>query len=83
MAFAGFSIFFVLLGIIVLQLLVKFQIPLDAFSFTFILYNFSVSSSSMHTSDAHGVALRCAWQQCGHCDNVCKNSGILVCQPNT
>ena len=44
MTFAGFSIFFVLVGIIVLQLLVKFQIPLDAFSFSFMLYNFSVSA---------------------------------------
>ncbi|DBB12702.1 TPA: hypothetical protein ACH3X3_005479 [Trebouxia sp. C0006] len=42
MAFAGFSIFFVLVGIIMLQLLVKFQIPLDAFSFSFMLYNFSM-----------------------------------------
>ena len=46
MAFAGFSIFFVLVGIIMLQLLVKFQIPLDAFSFSFMLYNFSVSFSA-------------------------------------
>lgn len=45
MAFAGFSIFFVLVGIIMLQLLVKFKIPLDAFSFSFMLYNFSVSAS--------------------------------------
>lgn len=83
MAFAGFSIFFLLLGIIMLQLLVKFQIPLDAFSFTFILYNFSVSSSSMHTSDACVVALERAWPSCIHCDNVCKNFGILACQPKT
>lgn len=47
MAFAGFSIFFVLVGNILLQLLVKFQIPLDAFSFTFMLYNFSVCNCAM------------------------------------
>lgn len=61
MAFAGFSIFFVLVGIITLQLLVKFQIPLDAFSFSFILYNFSVSSVSIHFVDAFGIALEGAW----------------------
>lgn len=49
MALAGFSIFFVLVGIIMLQLLVKFQIPLDAFSFSFMLYNFSVHISPMHS----------------------------------
>ena len=43
MAFAGFGIFFVLVGTILLQLIVKAQIPLDAFSFVFMLYNFSVS----------------------------------------
>lgn len=43
MAFAGFGIFFVLVGTILLQLLVTAQIPLDAFSFIFMLYNFSVS----------------------------------------
>ena len=47
MAFAGFSIFFVLVGIIMLQLLVKFKIPLDAFSFSFMLYNFSVGPCSL------------------------------------
>ena len=46
MAFAGFSIFFVLVGVILLQLIVKFQVPMDGFSFTFILYNFSVSPVS-------------------------------------
>ena len=51
MAFAGFSIFFVLVGIIMLQLLVKFQIPLDAFSFSFMLYNFSVSACVTHFID--------------------------------
>lgn len=49
MAFAGFGIFFVLVGTIALQLIVKAQIPLDAFSFVFMLYNFSVSfTSSCH-----------------------------------
>lgn len=52
MAFAGFSIFFVLVGIIMLQLLVKFQIPLDAFSFSFMLYNFSVHIPPMHSPSA-------------------------------
>ncbi len=42
MAFAGFSIFFTLTGLIALQLVVKFGLVLDAFSFAFILYNFAV-----------------------------------------
>jgi len=39
-------------GIIMLQLLVKFQIPLDAFSFSFMLYNFSVHTPPMHSPRA-------------------------------
>lgn len=42
MAFAGFSIFFTLTGLIALQLVVKIGLVLDAFSFAFILYNFAV-----------------------------------------
>ena len=42
MAFAGFSIFFTLTGLVALQLVVRFSVVLDAVSFTFILYNFAV-----------------------------------------
>ena len=42
MAFAGFSIFFTLTGLIALQLVVRFGVVLDAVSFVFILYNFAV-----------------------------------------
>ena len=42
MAFAGFSIFFTLTGLIALQLIVRFNVVLDAVSFAFILYNFAV-----------------------------------------
>ena len=42
MAFAGFSIFFTLTGLIALQLVVRFGVVLDAVSFAFILYNFAV-----------------------------------------
>eukprot|EP00884_Botryococcus_braunii_P014611 jgi/Botrbrau1/23150/Bobra.0041s0002.1 len=41
-AFALFSIFFSLVGIITLQLLQKFQINFDIISYLFILYNFAV-----------------------------------------
>jgi len=44
MAFAGFSIFFVLAGILLLQLLETFDMAMDAFSYLFILYNFAVCS---------------------------------------
>ncbi len=44
MAFAGFSIFFVLAGILLLQLLETFDMAMDAFSYLFILYNFAVGS---------------------------------------
>lgn len=43
MGFAGFSIFFVLTGIIVLKLLQKAEIHLDIISFCYILFNFAVS----------------------------------------
>ena len=46
MAFAGFSIFFVLAGILLLQLLEAWNIAMDAFSYLFLLYNFAVSLSS-------------------------------------
>ena len=42
MAFAGFSIFFLLTGIVLLQLIQKAALTMDAVSFSFILYNFSV-----------------------------------------
>jgi presenilin 1 len=42
MGFAAFSIFFVLTGIIVLELLKKAHVHMDWFSLTYILYNFSV-----------------------------------------
>lgn len=43
MGFAGFSIFFILTGVIALRLLEKAGIAMDAFSFIFILWNFAVS----------------------------------------
>ncbi|KAK9816378.1 hypothetical protein WJX74_000624 [Apatococcus lobatus] len=42
MGFAGFSIFFILTGVIALRLLEKAGIAMDAFSFLFILWNFAV-----------------------------------------
>eukprot|EP00891_Asterochloris_glomerata_P002404 jgi/Astpho2/2404/e_gw1.00044.70.1_t len=42
MSFSGFSIYFMLSGIIILQLLHKFQIHVDWITFSFVLYNFSV-----------------------------------------
>lgn len=47
MGVAGFSIFFFLTGVIVLQLLEKMQARLDVFSFLFVLYNFAVRSPSL------------------------------------
>lgn len=44
MGFAAFSIFFVIAGIVALQLLQMQTIPLDLVSFFFILWNFSVST---------------------------------------
>lgn len=67
MAFAGFGIFFVLVGTIALQLIVKAQIPLDAFSFVFMLYNFSVSSE-IHCSLHSTNTLRLHEQQMCHVD---------------
>ena len=46
MGFAGFSIFFILTGIISLQLIEKSRLQLDAFSFLYFLYNFAVSFTS-------------------------------------
>lgn len=43
MCFTGFSIFFVMAGILSLQLLQAFGIALDAISFTIILFNFAVT----------------------------------------
>lgn len=43
MGLAGFSIFFVLTGIIALELLQKWDVHTDFISFTYILYNFAVS----------------------------------------
>ncbi|KAK9867147.1 hypothetical protein WJX84_008748 [Apatococcus fuscideae] len=42
MGFAGFSIFFILTGVIALRLMEKAGIAMDAFSFLFILWNFAV-----------------------------------------
>ena len=42
MGFAGFSIFFVLTGILGVQLIQLYRIPIDLFSFLFLLYNFAV-----------------------------------------
>ena len=43
MAFAAFTIFFIIAGILALQLVQLQPIPVDAISFTFVLWNFSVS----------------------------------------
>ncbi|KAL4445803.1 hypothetical protein ABPG77_009002 [Micractinium sp. CCAP 211/92] len=45
MGFAGFSIFFVLAGIILIELLQTFHVHLDFISFTYILWNFAVVGS--------------------------------------
>lgn len=45
MGFAGFSIFFVLAGIIALQLLQTWHVHIDFISFTYILFNFAVVGS--------------------------------------
>ena len=42
MGFAGFSIFFLLTGVVAIQLIQLQPVPVDAVSFTFILWNFSV-----------------------------------------
>lgn len=43
MGFAGFSIFFVLAGIIAIELLQTWHVHIDFISFTYILFNFAVS----------------------------------------
>ena len=47
MGFAGFSIFFVLTGILGVQLIQLYRIPVDLFSFLFLLYNFAVCSLAL------------------------------------
>lgn len=42
MGFAGFSIFFVLTGVILVKLLQKFNVHLDIVSFLYMLLNFAV-----------------------------------------
>jgi hypothetical protein len=42
MGFSMFSVFFSLVGLLLLELIQKFQIDFDLISFTFILYNFAV-----------------------------------------
>lgn len=46
MGFAGFSIFFMLTGILAFQLIQLYHIPVDLFSFLLILFNFAVSPVS-------------------------------------
>jgi len=43
MGLAGFSIFFVLAGIIAIELLQKWHVHLDFISFAYILFNFAAS----------------------------------------
>ena len=57
MAFAGFSIFFTLTGLIALQLIVRFNVVLDAVSFAFILYNFAVRLCLLPQGIEKGFAL--------------------------
>lgn len=58
MGFAGFSIFFVLAGIILIELLQSFHVHLDFISFTYILWNFAVSHVCMRRSEcARGLSL--------------------------
>lgn len=42
MGFAAFSIFFVIAGIVAIQLLQMQPVPIDLISFFFVLWNFSV-----------------------------------------
>lgn len=42
MGFAGFSIFFVLAGIILIELLQTWHVHLDFISFVYVLWNFAV-----------------------------------------
>lgn len=42
MAFAAFSIFFIITGVVAIQLIQMQPLPMDAISFYFILWNFSV-----------------------------------------
>ena len=46
MGLAGFSIFFVLTGIIAVELLQKWDVHMDYFSFVYILFNFAVRVGS-------------------------------------
>jgi len=56
MAFAGFSIFFTLTGLIALQLVARLGLALDAVSFTFILYNFAARLAPAGVRPALAVA---------------------------
>ena len=56
MGFAGFSIFFMLTGILAAQLIQLYQIPIDMFAFLFILYNFAASPP-------HAAAAGCVTSQ--------------------
>lgn len=44
MAFAAFNIFFIIAGLVGLQLIQLQAVPIDAVSFLFVLWNFSVRS---------------------------------------
>lgn len=52
MGFAAFSIFFVITGVVAIQLIHMQPIPFDLVSFLFILWNFSVILSG------HGIIVR-------------------------
>ena len=47
MAFAAFSIFFIITGVVAIQLIQMQPLPMDAISFYFILWNFSVKKTSL------------------------------------
>ncbi len=57
MAFAGFSIFFTLTGLIALQLVARLGLALDAVSFTFVLYNFAARPAPAGVPHPHSLSL--------------------------
>jgi presenilin 1 len=60
MAFSGFSIFFVLTGVIAIRLLQRFGFSMDWISFTFILLNFAVvGAATLFTAPAPLLMKQC------------------------
>ena len=71
MGFAGFSIFFMLTGILAFQLIQLFHIPIDLFTFLLLLYNFAVSPAPLQHDAAYSRLSSALQSQCLAVSAVC------------